>query len=135
MAAVAELARRWFEELWNQRREAIIDELLVPEGICHSDLGDMDGREVFRRDHFHPFINAFPDLRMNVESILSEGEQAVVRWTALGTHLGPHLGFPPSGKTAAMRGITWMRFDNGKIVEGWQSTNLPIVLAALKGGS
>jgi hypothetical protein len=33
------LARRWFEEVWNQRRTDTIDELLTEESVSHSELG------------------------------------------------------------------------------------------------
>ena len=29
------LTRRWFEEVWNQRREQTIDEMISPGGIIH----------------------------------------------------------------------------------------------------
>ena len=134
MSGSAELARRWFEELWNNRREAVMDEMLHPEGVCHADQGDLRGIECFRLQQYRPFVGAFPNLRVTVEDSLENGSQVVVRWSASGTHTGPDLGFPPTGKTATMRGMTWMRFENNRLVEGWQVTNILEVLESLKGG-
>jgi hypothetical protein len=54
-----ELARRWFEEVWNARRDASIDELLSADSYGHTERGEYKG----------------PD-----------GDRAAVRWRALGTH-------------------------------------------------
>jgi steroid delta-isomerase-like uncharacterized protein len=129
----AALARRWFEEVWNDRREATIDELLTDDSVCHADQGDLRGIECFRLQQYRPFIGAIPNLRITIDDILESGEQAVVRWSARGTHTGPDLGFPPTGKTVTMRGMTWMRFQNDRLIEGWQVSNVLDVLASLKG--
>jgi steroid delta-isomerase-like uncharacterized protein len=134
MSGSAELARRWFEELWNNRSEAIMDEMLHPDGVCHADQGELRGIESFRLQQYRPFVGAFPNLRVTVEDALENGSQVVVRWSAKGTHLGPDLGFPPTGKTVDMRGMTWMRFENGRLIEGWQTSNMPDTLRLLKGG-
>jgi predicted ester cyclase len=68
---------------------------------------------------------------VTVEDILETEGQAVVRWTARGTHLGDELGITPSGQAVSFRGMTWMRFDDGRLVEGWQVSNIPDVLRSL----
>ena len=80
------LARRWFEEVWNQRRDATIDELLTPESVCYSDDGPIRGPDEFRQRMYAPFLAAFPDLRVTVEGVVAEGDDVVVRWSATGCH-------------------------------------------------
>ena len=79
------LARRWFEEVWNQRRTDTIDELVAPDGVCQSESGLLRGPEEFKAKAHAPFLAAFPDLRITVEGTVSEGDQVVVRWRATGT--------------------------------------------------
>ena len=134
MSGTAALARRWFEEVWNNRRESTIDEFLNEDSVCHADQGDLRGIECFRLQQYRPFIGAMPNLRITIEDVLESGPQAVVRWSARGTHSGPDLGFPPTGKTVTMHGMTRMRFENERLVEGWQVSNIPEVLESLKGG-
>lgn len=119
----AALARRWFFEVWNQRREATVNELLAPDAAGHLE----GGLEVRGPAEFHPvraaLLGAFPDFEVQVDQIISEGDDVVVRWSAKGTHRGESLGFPASNRQAGFRGITWLRFKDGKIVEGWDAWN------------
>lgn len=129
---VAALARRWFEEVWNERREATIDELMQPDGICFADQGELRGSETFRLQQYAPLVGAFPNLHITVDDVLGVADQAVVRWTAKGTHLGPQLGFEPTGKTVTIHGMTWIRARDGKFSEGWQSSNIFEVIRSLR---
>jgi steroid delta-isomerase-like uncharacterized protein len=126
------LVRRWFDEVWNQRRAATIHELLTSESICFAEEGPIRGPEEFTQRMHTPFLAAFPDLRVDVEASLSQGDQVVVRWTAEGAHTGDGLGVPPTGKPVSFRGITWIRLHDAKFVEGWQSSNIPEVLGGLR---
>jgi steroid delta-isomerase-like uncharacterized protein len=125
------LVGRWFEEVWNLRREQTIEELLTGESICYSEDGPIRGPEEFRRRQLTPFLAAFPDLRIEVEAIVAQGDQVVVRWRATGNHRGHGLGFPPTDQPVTLRGITWVRVHSGKMMEGWQHSNIPEVLRGL----
>jgi steroid delta-isomerase-like uncharacterized protein len=125
------VARRWFEEVWNQRRAETIDELLTPESVCHAEEGPIRGRDEFRERMYAPLLAAFPDIGVTIEDTLVEGSQVVVRWTASGTHAGNGLGIGPTGKVVSFRGITWLRILGGKLVEGWQHSNIPETIRTL----
>src|SRR3954463_16514645 len=92
------LARRWFEEIWNQRRTDTIDELLTDESVSHSESGPLRGRQEFKERAHAVFLSAFPDLRMTVEGTVAEGDEVIVRWSVVATHLGDALGFPATGR-------------------------------------
>jgi steroid delta-isomerase-like uncharacterized protein len=125
------LALRWFDEVWNQRRTATIDELLSPDCVGH-----MEGAEIRHPDQFKQvhaaLLNAFPDLQIKVEETAADGDCVVLRWRVQGTHGGGGLGFAASGKPVEFRGMTWQRFANGKLVEGWDSWNQGELFAALR---
>ena len=78
---------------------------------------------------------AFPDVRVVVDAVLSDGEAVAYRWTARGTHTGPFrsaaLGrtVPPSGKPVTFRGAHFQRVAGGQFVEGW---GMPQALAILQ---
>ncbi len=121
------LLRRWFQEVWNERRTETIDELLAPQSICHADGDVLRGRDAFKARMYVPFVSALPDLHVEVDDV-ADGDQVVIRWHASGTHTGEGLGFPPSGRTGEFRGMTWVRVSEGKLVEGWQSSNIPEII-------
>ncbi|HKD18079.1 MAG TPA: ester cyclase [Thermoanaerobaculia bacterium] len=126
----AELARRWFEEVWNQRRDATVHELLAPGAAAHMEGAELVGPEQFLQARV-ALLDAFPDFRVTVEDIVAEGDDVVVRWSAKGRHAGDGLGMPASRRDASFRGITWMRFAEGQIAEGWDSWNLGKLLQEL----
>jgi len=117
------LARCWFEEVWNERRTDTIDELLADESVSYSESGPLRGRDEFKERTHAAFLSAFPDLRMTVDAAIGEGDDVAVRWSVTGTHSGDGLGFPATGRPVSFRGMTWIRFSCGKMVEGWDCWN------------
>ena len=122
-SANALLARRWFEEVWNKKRDETVTELLDPNIV-----GYMEGVDVRSPDDFLKaragLLDGFPDLQVTVDDVVSEGDNVVVRWSASGTHKGAGLGIPPSKRRVSFRGMSWIVFENGRIVKGWDSWNL-----------
>jgi steroid delta-isomerase-like uncharacterized protein len=127
-----QLVRRWFEEVWNQRRTDTVDELVSDDSVSHSEAGTLRGKQAFKEQTHRVFISAFPDLRMTIEATVAEGDDVVVRWFFNGTHTGDHLGFPATGRSVSLRGMTWIRFAGGKMVEGWDCWNLGGLMHSLQ---
>lgn len=126
-----ETVRRWFEEVWNQRRGETIDELLGEESICHGDGSSLRGPTQFRQQQFEPLINAFPDLHSSIDGIIGQGDEVVVRWSGTGHHTGAGLGIPPTGEQIHLRGMTWITVREGKLAEGFQYSNIRDVIKGL----
>jgi steroid delta-isomerase-like uncharacterized protein len=70
----------------------------------------------------------FPDLKINVDDIVAESNQAVWRITASGTHQGAFQGVPASGKPVKFGAHYTFRFEHGKIVERWSTIDRVAVL-------
>lgn len=128
----AKLARRWFEEVWNQRRAETVRELVADDGVCDSEGGSLRGPDEFLTQVYTPFLATFPDLRMDVAGTVSEGDEVVVRWRARGTHQGDGLGVPATGRKVDFRGMTWIRFRDGQMVQGLDCWNQAALVEALK---
>ena len=96
--------------------------------------GDLVGLQEFITKRYQPFVSAFPDLKVEVEGTVSEGDQVVVRWIATATHSGEGLGMAPTGRQVRFPGMTWIRFENGKMMEGQDGWNIDGLLASLKDG-
>ena len=126
-----EVARRWFEEVWNARRAESIDELMAAEACGHVEGGEVRGPDGFRQMR-SVFLNALPDVRIEIEDIVAEGNRAAVRWRAVGTHTGDGFGIPPTRRRIDIRGTTWVVVQDGKLIEGWDTWNLNGLLASLQ---
>jgi len=117
-----ELALRWFEEIWNQRRPEVIPELLHPDARGHMEGQEVHGQEEFRLV-VDEILGALPDLHITVEDILADDRAAVVRWQFQATHTGHGLGLAPTNRRVICSGMTWFEFRDGKVIEGWDRWN------------
>ena len=62
---------------------------------------------------------AFPDFSLTIDEMVANGDKVWARMTARGTHLGPFLGFAPTGRPFMITIMDECRFEGGKIVEHW----------------
>src|SRR5436309_2871731 len=92
------LVCKWFEEVWNERRADLIDDMMDVNCLAHG-LGDtpIRGTEQFQAFH-QKFCGAFQDLKVVVEEVIAEGDLTAARFTVTGTHSGDHLGIAATGK-------------------------------------
>jgi steroid delta-isomerase-like uncharacterized protein len=112
------LIRRWFEEVWNRGRAAAIDEMLAGQAMIHGLGPQAMNVSAFKQFHTQ-YRSAFPDVRIQVDDVIAEGDKVAVRWSGTGTHQGDSLGFAASGNNVHFSGMTIGRVENGKLVEGW----------------
>src|SRR4051812_24551045 len=64
---------------------------------------------------------AFPDLTVRIGHIIGEGDLVAVHWNAAGTNTRAVGAFPGTGRRIAVDGMSFFRFDNGRIVEEWST--------------
>jgi len=114
------LVGRFYDEVWNRGNVRVAEEVFAEDYVRH-DLRPTEaeagpaGQAKIATD----FRAAFPDLRMELDLILGEGDLVAARWTAEGTNTGPWAGRPPSGKHARFSGVNIFRFQDGKVAELW----------------
>jgi steroid delta-isomerase-like uncharacterized protein len=71
-------------------------------------------------EFFRMYLAAFPDLRFDVEDMLSSGDKVVARVRATGTNDGEFMGMPATGKRVDVQLIDIVRFgDDGLAHEHW----------------
>jgi predicted ester cyclase len=68
----------------------------------------------------------FPDLSVDVEDVVAEGDRVAARVTMRGTHRGEFQGIAPTGKRVEVRAIDMFRIVNSKIVEHWGHADDPM---------
>jgi len=128
MAAEARtLLRRWFEEVWNERREHLMEELAADDIVFHGTGGPTDvmrGLDQGFRPFYRNILGAFPDIRFTVEASIRDGDVEALRWTARMTHAGDHLGVAATQKPVTITGMVFARIENGKVVESWDNWDM-----------
>jgi steroid delta-isomerase-like uncharacterized protein len=114
----------WFEEVWNKRNTDAIEKLWVPDkkvhGLAATHGGQVDTITAFKTFHRN-FLSAFPDFHVAVEDTVTEGDKTVARVLVTGTHTGPGLRIPPTGKPVRFAGMAMARVKDGNVVESWNS--------------
>ena len=122
----AAVLRRWYEGVWIEGREEVMEELAAPDLILHGIGGPgqiMRGVEAYK-PFYRSIRAAFPDIRLTVEEAIGERDIAALRWSATMTHTGEALGFPPTHKRIAITGMSFCRLRDGKIVESWDNWDM-----------
>ena len=80
------------------------------------------GRDGFRT-FFQTLASAFPDARIEPAHMVADEEHVAIAYTLTGTHQGEFMGVAPTGNRIEVRGVQIGRFEDGKIVERWGSSN------------
>ncbi len=123
------LARRVFEEIFNQGKFDAASSIYAPDFVnhgLHRDIGLAEDQAAARG-----WKQAFPDLVMHVDQILAEGDRVCVLWTGKGTNTGTGNGLPATGKSGELRGMTLWRMRDGRIREEWSEFDQASILRQL----
>jgi steroid delta-isomerase-like uncharacterized protein len=114
------LVRRFYEEVWNRGNVDVTAEVFA-EGYVRHDLrpGRAEAGPAGQARIAEDFRAAFPDLRMELDLVLGEGDLVAARWTTEGTNTGAWAGRPATGRRARFSGVNIFRFADGKVVELW----------------
>ena len=120
MSEHKQAARRWIEDVWNNRNSAAITAMLAPNCVIHglAQNGEDIGPEGFRRFH-EAFTGAFSNLHLQIDDMIEEGDRVFMRFTATGRNDGDTLGFPATHREIRVTGMTVTRRANNQFVEGW----------------
>jgi predicted ester cyclase len=110
--------RRFVEEVQSGHKIELIDEFVSHDLVNHS-AGSTPPYVEGTKQLFTMIFTAFPDVRVTIQDQTVDGDKVWTRKTYHGSHLGPFMGLPPTGKPIAFEVIDILRIVNGKIVEHW----------------
>jgi predicted SnoaL-like aldol condensation-catalyzing enzyme len=108
--------RRIFEDVINGRDLAAADELYSDEHELHPQAFGVGPGAKGMKEAFAGLFEEFPDVKVNIESIVAEGDLVAVRVTFRGTHAS-------SGEPTAWPETVFTRFSEGKAVGSWELTD------------
>jgi predicted ester cyclase len=96
-----------------------IDALVAPNAVISTPLPlEATGAELLKQA-FTSLLRAYPDLRIEIDDVIAEGDKVVARNTVTGTHQGEHMGIAPTGRAVTYNEIFILRFADGLITETW----------------
>jgi len=102
---------------------AVFPEVMAAGIVDHDPAPDQGpGPEGFVA-FFETFRAGFPDLAVEVEQMVADEEHVAFAYTITGTHRGEFQGVAPNGKPIRARGMQIARFEDGKMVERWGSSD------------
>jgi steroid delta-isomerase-like uncharacterized protein len=116
--------RRYFQEVWNDGRLDVLDELLTADYVNHSSsLPDAPAGPEGVKPIVAAMRAAFPDLHYTIDELLVAEDGVAARVTVTGTHLGDFFGIPATGRSFTATQMNLERMRAGRIAEHWRNTD------------
>ena len=127
MSQVEEVLHGIYEAI-NTGNLALLDKFVAPGYVEHSE--GFQGVEPFRQQ-VAAFRAAFPDLRVTIEDVLTDGDRFASRTTVTGTHTGDLMGMPATGKRISVEAVDIGRVHDGQAAERWGGLNMYALMTQL----
>lgn len=125
------LCSRFYQEAINGGNLELIDELVAEDFVDHEEAPGLEPNREGLKKFFAMMRTAFPDLKIDVEFMLADGDKVAAYLTMSGTHSGEFMGMPPSGKKFSIPTVDIVRFADGKAAEHWGVTDVLTMMQQL----
>jgi len=114
---------RMYEEVGNQGRLEVLDELAWPDHVEHNPLpGQVQGVEGLKQRV--SMVRAAVASHFTIEHLLGDGDKVAVMWTNRGTHVGDWMGHTPTGKSTQVQGVDIHLLRDGRLAEHWDVVDI-----------
>ncbi len=111
---------RLFNEVFTQQKGEVCAELMIAGAQHETPAGQFEGPDGFNA--FAGIIwTAFPDAAFTMDAVSEADGTIAVRWSMMGTHLGPLDGHAASGNRVTLQGLAYFSFDSDRIAATWIS--------------
>ncbi|MEP7371843.1 MAG: ester cyclase [Chitinophagaceae bacterium] len=107
------LTYRWMREVWNNGREDAIDEMMDVNAVIYGIEDIKEKGTLGFKQFFRNFKTQFPQLHIEVEDVVTQDDCETSRCVVNATTAG--------GQKVNFTGMTFVRIQNGKIIEGWNN--------------
>ena len=111
--------RRLVVEAQQNGNLGVVDEILAPDFVDHTPLPGVPPTRDGVKGFFAALKTALPDLRIEILDQIAEEGGVATRKKFSGTHGGPFLGVPASGRPVEFEVIDILRSRDGNITDHW----------------
>ena len=113
------LVNRFFDEMCNQRKLNVADELFSDDHVYNDPQAPTGPGPEGVKQVISTYQNAIPDAHWHVIETFTADNVIITRWKGSGTQKMELLGIPPTGKFVEVQGIWIHRIANNKIVASY----------------
>jgi steroid delta-isomerase-like uncharacterized protein len=121
-----------FYDAFTSKQPALFDRVMDPTWVDTPPAPNASPGPAGARELFVMLTGVFPDLAIQIEDILRDGNKVVVRSTISGTQSRMFAGIPSKGQQLRIQAIDIHEFRNGKIVRTWHTEDWMSGLEQLK---
>lgn len=126
------VVRRFNTEVIQEGNEAAFQALMAPDFVNHAaPQGMPNGPESMWNTFEHILRPALSGLTVTIHDQIAEGGKVTTRKTISGTHTGPLMGVPATGREVAISVIDVVQVRDGRYAAHWGLNSLGSVLDAL----
>ena len=113
------LVRRFIDQVLNKKNADSIGDFFAADYVEHSQIPVAEPGLEGLKQMLGMYLAAFPDLHIQIEDLIAEGDKVVGRATTTATHTGEFMGIAATGKQVNFGEMHILRISGGKIVEHW----------------
>jgi len=102
--------------------------IMADDFVEHEELEGLEQNSEGVLQFFGALRAAFPDLRMNVEEMIAEGDLIAIRATLTGTQEGELFGVPAKGNRIEVSFADFFRVRDGRVAEHWGVSDMAAMM-------
>ena len=106
---------RRYNACCNEHRFDDLAEFVAPDVVIDGIERDLDAYA----EALRAVVRAFPDYRWELRHLLVDPPWIAAHFADTGTHRGPFLGVPATGRSVSAQEFAFYRVDAGRIAEVW----------------
>lgn len=118
-----ETVRRLYEEVGNEGRLEVLDELAWPDHVEHNPFPEQEQGLAGLKQRIS-MVRAAHDAHFTIEHLLADGDKVAVMWANRGTHVGDWMGIPATGKSTTVHGVDIHLLRDGRLAEHWDVVDI-----------